>query len=51
MVKVSVLQFFFSRTLGAREMAQWFRALTAFPKVLSSVPSNHMVTHNFCKEI
>jgi hypothetical protein len=30
----------------AREMAQWLRALTALPEVLSSIPSNHMVTHN-----
>jgi hypothetical protein len=29
----------------AREMAQWLRAPTAFPEVLSSVPSNHMVLH------
>jgi len=28
------------------EMAQWLRALTAFPEVLSSIPSNHMVAHN-----
>ena len=27
-------------------MAQWLRALTALPKVLSSIPSNHMVAHN-----
>jgi hypothetical protein len=27
-------------------MAQWLRALTALPKVLSSNPSNHMVAHN-----
>jgi hypothetical protein len=27
-------------------MAQWLRAATAFPEVLSSVPSNHMVAHN-----
>jgi hypothetical protein len=27
-------------------MAQWLRALTAFPEVLSSIPSNHMVAHN-----
>ena len=26
-------------------MAQWVRALTALPKVLSSNPSNHMGTH------
>jgi hypothetical protein len=31
---------------GAGEMAQRVRALTAFLKVLSSNPSNHMVTHN-----
>jgi hypothetical protein len=28
------------------EMAQWVRALTALPEVLSSIPSNHMVAHN-----
>ena len=27
-------------------MAQWLKALTAFPEVLSSIPSNYMVTHN-----
>jgi hypothetical protein len=27
-------------------MAQWLRALTALPAVLSSNPSNHMVAHN-----
>ncbi|CAO2579842.1 hypothetical protein LEMLEM_LOCUS1172 [Lemmus lemmus] len=27
-------------------MAQWLRALPALPKVLSSIPSNHMVAHN-----
>jgi hypothetical protein len=30
----------------AGEMAQQLRALTALPKVLSSIPSNHMVAHN-----
>ena len=30
----------------AGEMAQWLRALTALPEVLSSIPSNHMVAHN-----
>jgi hypothetical protein len=30
----------------AGEMAQSLRAPTALPKVLSSNPSNHMVTHN-----
>jgi hypothetical protein len=27
-------------------MAQWLRALTVLPEVLSSVPSDHMVAHN-----
>jgi hypothetical protein len=30
----------------AAEMAQRVRALTALLKVLSSIPSNHMVAHN-----
>jgi hypothetical protein len=30
----------------AGEMAQWLRALTALPEVLSSNPSNYMVAHN-----
>jgi hypothetical protein len=33
-------------SLGAGEMAQWLRALTALLEVLSSNPSNHMVAHN-----
>jgi hypothetical protein len=32
--------------LGAGEMAQLLRSLTALQKVLSSNPSNHMVAHN-----
>ena len=32
--------------VGAREMAQQLRALTALLKVLSSIPSSHMVAHN-----
>ena len=32
--------------LGAGEMAQRLRALTALPKALSSNPSNHMVAHS-----
>ena len=32
--------------IGAGEMTQRVRALTALPKVLSSNPSNHMVAHN-----
>jgi hypothetical protein len=31
---------------GAGEMAQQLRALTVLPKVLSSIPSNHMMAHN-----
>jgi hypothetical protein len=30
----------------AGKMAHQVRALTALPKVLSSIPSNHMVAHN-----
>ena len=30
----------------AGEMAQWLRAQTALLKVLSSIPSSHMVAHN-----
>jgi hypothetical protein len=32
--------------MGAGVMAQWLRAPTAFPEVLSSIPSNHMMAHN-----
>jgi hypothetical protein len=28
------------------EMTQWLRELTALPKLISSIPSNHMVAHN-----
>ena len=31
-------------------MAQWLRALTALPEVLSSNPSNHMVAHNHLQQ-
>jgi hypothetical protein len=31
---------------GAGEIAQQLRTLIAFPEVLSSIPSNHMVAHN-----
>ena len=31
---------------SAGEMAQWLRALTALPEVLSSILSNHMVAHS-----
>jgi hypothetical protein len=30
----------------AGEMAQWLRALTVLPEVLSSIPSKHKVAHN-----
>ena len=32
--------------IGAGEMAQQLIALTALPKVLSSIASNHMVAYN-----
>jgi len=31
---------------GIGETAQWLRAPTALPEVLSSIPSNYMVAHN-----
>ena len=34
------------KNIGAGEMAQRLRALTALPEVLSSIPSNTMVAHN-----
>jgi hypothetical protein len=33
-------------TVRSGEMAQWLRARTALPEVLSSIPSNHVVAHN-----
>lgn len=36
----------FHEQSGARETAQRLKALTAIAEVLSSVLSNHMVTHN-----
>jgi hypothetical protein len=45
-IHVSALTMPQNRILGeAEEMAQWLRALTALPEVLSSIPSNHMVAH------
>jgi hypothetical protein len=38
-----------SKRKKAGEIAQWLRALTALPEVLSSNPSNHMVAHNHLK--
>jgi hypothetical protein len=37
---------FKKRLKGAGEMAQQLGALAALPEVLSSISSNHMVTHN-----
>jgi hypothetical protein len=34
------------RQEGAGEMAQWLRALTTLPEVMSSISSNHKVAHN-----
>jgi hypothetical protein len=34
------------KQFGAGEMAQWLRALTALPEVLSSILGNHIVAHN-----
>jgi hypothetical protein len=31
---------------GTGETAQWLRASSALPEVLSSFPNNHMVTHS-----
>jgi hypothetical protein len=31
--------------LGAGDMAQWLRALTALSEDISSIPGNHMVAH------
>jgi hypothetical protein len=35
-----------NKSSRAGEMAQWLRALTALPEVLSSIPSTHMVAHS-----
>ena len=35
-----------NKLMGAGEMAQRVRGLTALPKVLSSLPGNHIVAHN-----
>jgi hypothetical protein len=46
LVAQSLCLLFKNGRMGAGEMAQQLRALTALPKVLSSNPSNHMVAHN-----
>jgi hypothetical protein len=47
-LRLTVLQseFFELETfkIGVRYMSQWLRALSLLPEVLSSIPSNHMVT-------
>jgi hypothetical protein len=35
-----------TQVVVAGEVVQWLRALTVFPKVLSSIPNNHEVAHN-----
>jgi hypothetical protein len=35
--------------IWAGEMTQWLRALILLPKVLSPIPSNHMVAQNHLK--
>jgi hypothetical protein len=40
-----------NRVLGAGEMAQWVRALTALPKVLSSNPTTTWWLTTICNEI
>ena len=45
-IKLHIRKFFKNQELGAGEMAQRLRALTALPEVLSSIPSNHMVAHS-----
>jgi hypothetical protein len=44
--RLKEMSFTLKPNAGAGKMAQWLRALTALPKVLSSIPSNHMVAHN-----
>ena len=45
-IKVIKCFVFYKQDTSAGEMAQRLRALTAVPEVLSSIPGNHMVTHN-----
>jgi len=40
---------FLNKYMGAGGIAQWLRALTALPEVLSSIPRNHMVVHDHLK--
>jgi hypothetical protein len=45
-VPIHIKYFFKVLVEEAGEMAQWLRAMTALPEVLSSNPSNHMVAHD-----
>ena len=45
-IAVSLLSPLSSRCELAGEIAQWLKALTVLLKVLSSIPSNHMMAHN-----
>jgi hypothetical protein len=44
--KMAIMPLFQEAIMGAGEVTQQLRALTALPEVLSSIPSKHMVTHN-----
>jgi hypothetical protein len=44
--KISVWIHYLKKNYWAGEVAQWLRALTALPEVLSSISSNHVVAHN-----
>jgi hypothetical protein len=44
--KIIIIIIKLERCLWAGEMAQWLRALTALPEVLSPIPSNHVVVHS-----
>jgi hypothetical protein len=42
----SILSMTIKAMSGSGEMAQWLKAPTVLPEVLSSILSNHMVAHN-----
>jgi hypothetical protein len=41
-----IIKLYMKNKLRTGEMAQWLKALTVLPEVLSSIPSNHMAAHN-----
>jgi Fic family protein len=45
MQRISISKTKIKNNFRAGEMAQWLRAQTALPKILSSIPSHHMVVH------